>query len=91
MGTEKKGMPRNPTLERNEHRRNLDLGSHQRTPVDSRSDCVGDVDPMDTRAGRFQRTGWAVSDRPYTGESLLTSLVTKICRALVRRGAHRFR
>jgi len=56
MGTEKKGMPRNPALERNEHLRNLDLASHQRAPVDPRGHWVGDGDAVDAWPARFHRT-----------------------------------
>lgn len=33
--------------------RNLDLGSHQRSVLDSRGDRVGDVDAVDTTQTRF--------------------------------------
>jgi hypothetical protein len=42
---------------------------------------------VDTTPARFHLTRLALSDRPSAGESSLGSLVVKIRRALIRRGA----
>ena len=41
-----------------EHRRNIDLGIHQRAPVDSHRDRTCDVDVVDPRTARFHGKDW---------------------------------
>ena len=74
-----------------EHRRNIDLGIHQRAPVDSRGYWFGDADAADTRKTSFHRSGLALFVRPSEGESSLTSPVAEVRSAMVRGGADRLR
>src|SRR4029453_9324045 len=75
----------------NEHRRNIDLGIHQRAPVDSRGYWSGDADSADTMKASVHRSGLALSVRPSEGESSLTSPVAKVRSAMGRSGADRLR
>jgi hypothetical protein len=52
-----------------EHRRNLDLGIHQRAPVNSPGYRVGDSDAVDTTPTAVHRPGLVVSDWSSTEKS----------------------
>lgn len=55
-----------PALRVNEHRRNLDLGSQQRSALDSRGDCVGDSGAVDTTPTAFHGAELVVlTGRPW--------------------------
>ena len=54
----------------NEHRRNIDLGIHQRAPASSRGDRFSDADAVATREASFHRAGLALSLWPSAGKIL---------------------
>ena len=69
--------------------RNIDLGIHQRTPVDSRGYRSGDAGAVDSRKDSFfTNQDWLfLFGGPSTGESFVRSPVAKIRDAMDRRAA----